>query len=289
MSDRMRLQPGRSEVMKPRTIAFASGKGGVGKSVLTWNLASCLAEHGRVLMVDCDFQLGNLHILANVTPPVGISRVCSGEVPLAEAVIAAAEKIDLLPAVYPSDDAPFPKIKALAEFIAALPEKAQGYDFVLFDTASGILPHVNLVLHAVDEVVLVLTPELTSISDSYALYKILLANDANIEASLIVNRESRKEEAEYIYRKFAAMTETYLGRMPRWLGAVGLEPLVTDSVAEQKPISAVAPKSLTNNDLQEIADRLAGSIGPVGTRFQRPSDEGVNSHLDLTDKGIIAK
>ena len=252
-----RLRPLMTDM--PRVYAIASGKGGVGKSVIAFNLAQSLAKNGRILLIDGDFQMGNLHLLANAAPEYGWQGVCLGQTELSEAVRPINDNLDLLASTGGRSNELLPDLKSLAACLADLRDKAAGYDNIIIDTASGILPHTNLILNAVDEVILVTTPELTSISDCYALYKILISNNKHLTASLLINREQRQEEVEYIYQKFVAITDQFLHRSPAFLGFLGEDKAVVDSVAHQQGLLNFSPNSPITNQLDRLAEKLSGN------------------------------
>lgn len=267
---------GRKAGETSRLYAVASGKGGVGKSVIAFNLASYLALYNRVLLIDGDFQMGNLHLLANIAPDYGWQSVCMGRVELHDAVKPISNNFDLLASIGGRSDELLPDMQSLATSLKGLKNSVTGYDYVIIDTPSGILPHTNLVLNAVDEVILVTTPELTSISDCYALYKILISNNRHFTASLLVNREDRKEEVEYIYQKFVTITDQFLGRSPAYFGFLGEDPTLVESVARQQGVADFAPNSPAAKHFAAIAEALIGghsqddfnpqtiNLGPVG-------------------------
>ncbi len=242
----------------PRLIALASGKGGVGKSVIAYNLADRLSRGSRVLLIDADFTMGNLHLLANAAPTCGWQSICNGENEFGDAIIPLKDGLDLLASVIGRADQMLPELPNLTEFLTGLRESAD-YDIVIFDTASGLLPHSNLILNAVDEIILVTTPELTALSDSYALYKILVSNKKHVTASLLINRESRQEDIEYICQKFLAITNQFLGRSPGFLGALSDDPAVVESVACQRALSDLIPAGEIVRQFIRLAENFAGS------------------------------
>jgi len=264
--------------MAPRLIAVASGKGGVGKSIITYNLAQHLSAVGRVLIIDCDFMTGNQHLLGNARPSLGWQDICHGTVTLSEAVCHLTDRLDLLATTGATSPAAIPEIKKLANWLSELRTTCARYDYIMIDTAAGILPHSNLILHSVDEVILLTTPELTAISDCYALYKILVTDNANIIASLLVNYESRSEEITYIFEKFTAIADQFLGHSPAFFGSLGSDRTLVEAVACQKGIAEFAPNSLANKEFAGLAQRLTGN--PTGATINL---EDININAQAAD------
>jgi len=240
-------------------FAITSGKGGVGKSVIAFNLADHLSANAKVLLIDGDFQTGNLSLLANVIPHYGWQQVCLNRVSLPEAIVKVKENLDLLASAGGTASEAFPDILKMTAFLNSLRHQTAQYDYVIIDTASGILPHTSLILQVVDEVIIVTTPELTSISDTYALYKILTADSSRVFASLLVNQEDRQEEIEYLYEKFVSITDHFLGHSPAFLGSLGYDRALVDAVAHQKGVASFAPNSPINKQFTELIGRLKGS------------------------------
>ena len=243
----------------PRTMAIASGKGGVGKSVIAYNLASALARKASVLLIDADFQLGNLHLLANIAPDFGLIDVCRTDRTIHETICKVSANLDLLSATGMESVGILPDIQKLMMFLADIRQLQEKYAFIIFDTASGILPHTNAILNAVDRTVLVTTPELTALSDTYALYKILTANSKQVNIGLLVNKEDRSDEIAYIYQKFCALTNQFLGHIPSFFGSLGAGQEMVDSVARQQNILEFAPESQLAGQFSGLAASLADS------------------------------
>jgi len=241
-----------------RFIAIASGKGGVGKSVITYNLARQLSKEATVLVIDGDFHMGNLHILANAAPKYGWIDVCSGKVALTEAIIGLENGPDLLGSTGIESGGKFPELHRLAESLAAIRKLLDQYDYILADTASGILPHSNLIFHSADEIVLVTTPELTSLSDTYALFKILITNKTGANLSLLVNRERREDEVAYIKDKFDAIARQFLNCTPAFFGWLPADPALVDTVARQVSVCDYAPDSPAGGGFARLAETILG-------------------------------
>jgi flagellar biosynthesis protein FlhG len=243
-------------------VSISSGKGGVGKSVLAFNLAERLAVMGvKVLLVDGDINCGNLHILANSEATYGFREVIRGQLSLKEAVFSTAYGFDVLASGGGDMVRTDGDITPIANAMVRLRRESASYDLVLIDHSSGISKIAEVMAHASDSVALVLVPELTSISDSYGLFKQLKGTDADLDCRLIVNRAESASEAEFIHTKLCALTERFLGSMPLYLGHVAENPHVRESVAGQTAISTVAAESQVTQELTSLARHLAEIFG----------------------------
>jgi flagellar biosynthesis protein FlhG len=257
-------------------VSIASGKGGVGKSVISYNLARVLSESKKVLLVDGDFQMGNIALLSNIASDFGWTDACNGITEIENCIIKAGDRLDILPSAGAKTEIILPEINALAKSMARLREMLENYDLIILDTASGILPQTNLILNAVDKTILITTPELTSLTDTYAIYKILITNNPNFEASLLINREDRMDDIEYIYQKFTAITDQFLEANPSYLGWIPNDEALVDSVATQKSVFDFAPDSKISQQFLALAgipakseitknyDRKPLSLSPQG-------------------------
>jgi flagellar biosynthesis protein FlhG len=251
-------------------ISILSGKGGVGKTVVAFNLAERLNAAGlRVLLVDCDFACGNSHILANVRPEYGLGNYLAGQLSLKEAVTAVGEDFDILTATGIGHQIDSGNVSAAAYLAEHLQRHSRDYDAVVLDHSSGICDAATVLAHASDVSVLVVLPELMSLSDSYGLYKYLTEKNSNIDCRLYVNRVQGPDEAEYIRRKFCAMTERFLRRVPGYLGHLMESEVIRKSVAGQLPVCGIDPDSAVAQQLTAVAQRLTGTA----ERSRRPLNE----------------
>ncbi len=248
-----------------RLVSLLSGKGGVGKSVLAFNMAERLASSGRkVLLVDLDAYCGNLHILANVSHDYGLTEMTSGDLSLKEAVTPLADSFDLLAADgrgWPED---ISAARASALLASRLRREGDAYSFILIDHPSGKCESSTVMAAASDIDLLVVVPELTSIADACGLYKHLVSTDRSLDCRLLINRAESDDEADYLYRKFSALTERFYGRAPEYLGRILENDAVRRSVAAQQPISHVDEGETVTSDLDEIINHLERNR-PVAT------------------------
>jgi flagellar biosynthesis protein FlhG len=230
----------RTSAASPRIISILSGKGGVGKSVIAFNLANELARQGaKVLLVDADFGCGNLHLLANVAAEFGIGEYASNQLTLREAVTTLTSGVDLLAATWHETLGEDRNIRFTAQLLQRLRSDARAYNFILFDHRSGRSNQTAMMAHASDLVLLVAIPELTSLSDAYGLYKHLLSLGNSVDCGLVVNRAQSDDEAQFIAQKFDALTERFLGRSISVLATIPEDETVRRSIAAQSPLAKI--------------------------------------------------
>jgi len=254
----------RSDYPRAQLVSILSGKGGVGKSVIAFNLAERAAAAGcRTLLIDADFYCGNLHILANVDPGEGLEVYIGQNKSLADATSAYNENLDILSR---SDTGPLNGLNSVTEvarWAARLREDASGYDLVILDHSSGISETATVLASASDINLLVLVPELTSISDCYGLCKYLYQANQQLDCRLLLNRVNSEDEAEYLWSKFAAIAEQFLGQVPGLVGSLPEDKAVCRSVATQRSLAEISPQSPVAQALTELVDRLGDEPGPM--------------------------
>ena len=195
--------------LKPRSLAVTSGKGGVGKSCIALNLSVVMARLGkRVLLIDADLGLGNIGILMGLSPDYTVEDVLQGRCSPEQAVLEGPEGIAVLAAA--SDrEARFWEIGELAER-GELAEFEAGFDFVIVDTGAGIAAKVVDFVVAADEALIIVTPEPTSIADSYATLKVLLHKRPELHLKLLVNMAESAVEAGDLQEKFQEIVQRFL-------------------------------------------------------------------------------
>ena len=240
-----------------KLLSVLSGKGGVGKSVLAFNLAERMAALGRnVLLVDGDINSGNLDILANVGCDFGFQQFASGNLSLKEAITNLKDNLDLLPAIRGNELWDLHDTGLAARIAKRLRQESAIYDIVVLDHSSGVSKMATVMAHASDINLLVVVPELTSIADCYGLYKYLLEANQSIDCHLLINRVNSNDEADYIHKKFDALTERFLGKPPRYFGYLLEDELFRSSIARQASLSALDTDSQSVKTVTELARML---------------------------------
>ncbi len=246
---------------QPRILSVLSGKGGVGKSVIAFNLAERLSTVGNVLLVDGDVYTGNAHILANVGCDYGWPEYCGGKLTFQEAVTVMTPSLHLLAS--PKSAAVGEELPTgeVARAIERLRRDARAYQHVVIDHPSGVSESAIVIALASDLNILVLLPELTSISDAYGLFKHLHNASKTVTAGILVNRCESPDEAEYIHQKFGAVTERFIGTAPEFLGQFSEDRCWRQAVAGQAAVAAIAPESVAVNELNVLSQHLINGAG----------------------------
>lgn len=236
---------------------LASGKGGVGKSVLALNMGIALAQSGRrVLLLDTDLGLANLHILGNVEPRGHLERVLGGAERWQDAVTPLPWGPDLIAAENGQSICLMRDNRPGEALAAALGDLHTHYDYVLVDTPRGISDAALQFCMACDRTLLVTTDEPTSITNSYAWFKIAGMDSPSFPIWLVANGTADRE----LYSRFRHLCERFLDRAPEWGGIIPPDPLVSRSVAVQQPLFKVSPNGTAWRAMQQLTQRLQQAV-----------------------------
>jgi flagellar biosynthesis protein FlhG len=252
-------------------VSILSGKGGVGKSVIAYNLAERAAATGyRTLLVDADCHGGNLHILTNSDPADGFDKFAREQGTLLDLAVTLNENLHLLARSSFGPIESLSTLSRIARCAARLRQQSTGFDLVVVDHGSGINTVATVFAGASDLNLLVMVPELTSISDCYGLYKYLRQTDRAIDCRILLNRAESDSDAEYLRVRFGAVVEEFMKETPRQAGVLPEDGAFRRSVASQQPISVIAPDSPVLHALDEIIRGL-NSRSTAATTNNQPS------------------
>lgn len=241
-----------------RIIAVTSGKGGVGKTHLSVNLALQCARKGlRTCLFDADLGLANVNLLLKLAPQRTLGDVIVGDCRLQDIVMTAAG-IDIIPGssgiAAMADLAPAALRRIGAEF-----RMLSRYDLIIFDTSSGVSDNVLAFVNAAPETLLVVTQEPTALTDAYALVKLLLRRRYAGRLQVVVNQAHSEVQARHTYEKFREVVRVYQGVDVHLLGAVPVDRRVAEAVCAQTPFSLSEPLSGAGLAVGELAERLLES------------------------------
>lgn len=244
-----------SKKNKTRVIAVTSGKGGVGKSNFSLNFAICLSELGhKVLILDADLGLANIDVLMGVSPKFNLFQMIEHRYPIWEIIERGPVGIEFIAGrsdftkLYMLDDQ---KLSYLFEQLNEL----DGYaDFVIIDTGAGLSRDSLQFILSSDEVFLVTTPEPTSITDAYAVIKMLHSKNPYIIPRLVVNMSSSTKEGQTTADRISIVAKRFLNMDLFYIGMVREDPNVTKSVKRQEPFYLGHPQSDASLDIRKIAN-----------------------------------
>ncbi len=240
-----------------RTIAFTSGKGGVGKTNIAVNLACVLAQHNKkVLIIDADLSLANIDLLFGVTPEYDLRHVIFGERLLEDIIIKGPGNVNIVPAASGVEELADLTEEERVRVIDQLKQFERVMDFIFIDTAAGVSRNVTSFLLAADEVVVITTPELTALTDAYAIIKIVARYRTNPDIKVIVNMLKEEEDGDEIFNKIRVITHRFLNIDITNLGYIYEDKAVREAVQNQVPFVLSHPHSIASSCIRDIAKRL---------------------------------
>ncbi len=241
-----------------RVLAITSGKGGVGKTAVTANIAVLLARmNKRVLILDADLGLANIDVVFGLAPGKNLTHFFSEEMELDEILANGPAGIKILPAG--SGVQRFTRLDSRQKMrlLEALDSMHNDFDIVLIDTEAGISENVTYFNTAAQEILVVTTPEPTAITDAYALMKLLSSQYHEKHFNLIVNCARNEEEALQVFRKLTMVADRYLDISIDYLGSIPTDRQMVDAIRKQQVIVDLFPTSKISLAFESLARTIA--------------------------------
>jgi flagellar biosynthesis protein FlhG len=261
-----------------RVIAITSGKGGVGKTSIVANLGYAFTKLGKkVLILDADLGLGNLDVLLGLAPKYNLSHVIMEEKSIEDILIDGPGKMKILPASSGIQELTHLTRKQKITILTQLDRLIDSVDVLFIDTAAGISSNVMDFNATAQEIVVVVSPEPTSITDAYALMKVLSLKYSEKVCKLLVNMTTRPEEGREVFRQLQLVTDRFLDINIEYLGCILKDENVTRGVKSQKIVSELYPDSQASRCFRDLARKISAMV-PVNS----PKDGG---HLFLQHLG----
>lgn len=243
----------------PRIITVTSGKGGVGKSNFVVNLGITLQKLGKKVMIfDADVGMGNDDVLMGFLPKYNVFDIVFNNKEIHEVVINGPYGLKLLPG-----GSGISKVEELTNnqresFINKLNE-LRGLDYILMDTGAGINRSVLGFIACCEELILLTTPEPTSLTDAYSLLKAVNHFKIKSSSKVVINRVMSEEEANITFGKFNNAVNNFLKMKVEYLGSVAEDRKLVQSVRQQQPLVIGYPNSEAAQDINKIAKKLIGA------------------------------
>jgi flagellar biosynthesis protein FlhG len=240
-----------------RVFAVTSGKGGVGKTSASINLAIALAARGmRVVVLDADLGLANVEVLMGLNSFFNLQHVIDGEKTMMEILVKGPGGIGIVPGTSGLAKLADLGPAARQNVLNGLRDLQEQNDFVIIDTMAGIGQNAVRFAAAADEVLIVTTPEPSAIVDAYATIKTIYAIRESAVFRLIVNMVANEQQGVAVAQNLARVSEKYLGLKLPALGNIPRDPHVSQGVMQTQPFTLAFPHAPATIAMHDIADRI---------------------------------
>lgn len=252
-----------------RAIAVTGGKGGVGKTNVSVNLGVAMCEIGhRVMLLDADLGLANIDVILGLHPKYDISHVLSGERGLEEVMVEGPAGLRIVPGAS--------GIQALAEMgtaehaglINAFSDVAGQVDTLIVDTAAGISDTVLSFARASHEILVVVCDEPASITDAYAIIKLLNRDYGHQRFRILANMARSAQEGRDLFNKMCRVTDRYLDVTLSFMGAIPYDDNLRRAVRSQRPVIQAFPRSRVAQGFRSLAKKVESWPQPSGANGQ---------------------
>jgi flagellar biosynthesis protein FlhG len=250
----------KKEISYARVMAITSGKGGVGKTNIVVNLGFSLSKMGKkVLILDADLGLGNIDVLLGIAPKYNLSHVIMGEKKITDIVVKGPGNMMILPASSGLNHLTNIGEDQRCYMLAQLDSLIEQVDILLIDTAAGISSNVIFFNVSAEEIIVVVSPEPTSMTDAYALMKVLSLQYSEKNFKLIVNSAHTINEADDVFKQLNLVTDRFLDITIEYLGYVLYDKKLTHSVKRQKIVTELFPDAISASCFNTIAKKIYAS------------------------------
>ena len=244
-------------VRQVRTIAIASGKGGVGKTNIAVNVAIELAALGRkVSLLDADLSLANADVILGLNPKYHLGHVLTGQKELEDVVITLANGLRLIPGGSGVEQLANLPIEAHTRYVNELNAIEADSNYFIVDSAAGIAGNVTGVLRAATEIIVVTTPEPTAMVDAYATIKVAHQYSPNKLIWVVINNANGVGYAQQAFKQLFTAAQRFLPHNINYLGTIPHDEVLADAVRERSPVVEFAPNAPSSRSLRLIARAL---------------------------------
>jgi len=246
---------------KPYIISFSSGKGGVGKTTVAVNLGLSLSQStNRVLLIDGDLGLANVDVVLGLSVRHTIRETVQEGRALSDTLIRITKDFFVLPASSGVPEMTRLSVQEQELLLGALEEDAREFDYVLVDTAAGIGESVLWFNNWVGSHCIIFSPDPTSLTDAYALIKVLTTRYGKDNFYLIVNQVNSGREGQEIFVNMERVLSQFLDIHPQYLGAIPRDNAVVRAIRKQRPFLETEPGSKAGRALCRVCDNLVEAL-----------------------------
>jgi len=240
-----------------RTLAVTSGKGGVGKTHFSTNIAFLMAQAGeRVVVLDADLGLANIHVVLGIAPKYHLEHVLRGEKSIRDVLYTGPAGIQIIAGGSSITELAQLDAEQRQRFVDSLSELDSLADVIVIDTGAGLSQNVLAFVMAAEEVIVVTTPEPTAITDAYATIKVVSQDNPEARLRLVVNMAQDMGEAHAAAEKLKLVAKQFLNVDMDVLGSLPHDAAVLRAVRVQQPFALVSPNAPAARALARIADSL---------------------------------
>ena len=255
-------QPTTPGSQKATVFAVTSGKGGVGKTSLSVNLAVEFSKRGyRTIIVDTDLGLANTHILAGIKPARTLSDYVEGKAQLVEIIEDGPGKVKFISGGSGVKEMANLDDGGRQRIITAIDELKPYCDVIILDTGAGVAKNVTDFVMMADHTIVVTTSNFAAIADAYGIIKVVVQDGYHNVVHCVVNRVRSPEEAEQVFLKLKGCTERFLGFDLNWLGLLPEDNSVEGAVLKRSPFSEAFPGSVAARYLAKLVTSLERYVG----------------------------
>ncbi|WP_186671225.1 MinD/ParA family protein [Sporosarcina sp. BP05] len=264
-AETLRLKMLKSQGKLSKSIAIVSGKGGVGKSNFSTNFAHALLAKGKkVIIIDMDIGMGNIHILLGMAPRNSLTDYLLNKVEIDEVVNEAPGGLSFISGGSGLDMVMEWSAAMFDRLIQAFEHLQQRYDFILFDMGAGATQRSIELIVSVDEIIVISTTEPTSITDAYSMMKFICLQDPDKVFSIVSNRVSKGDDGNDAVTRLQYAMRKFLGKETKILGFLPEDPVVHKAVLAQEPFLLLYPKAPISQRMMAIAESFVSPSSDEG-------------------------
>lgn len=246
-----------------RVIPIASGKGGVGKTSLAVNLGMALVKQGeRVVLIDADLGLANVDILLGIHPAYNMTDVLAGTHAVQDVLADGPGGLRILAGGSGLQELAALTAEQLDNLIGAFAALDEAFDVVLVDTGAGIGPNVLSFALSSDEMIVVATPDPTSIADAYSVIKVVSAQRKDVRWRIVINLAPSRRHAQATFRRLETVSARFLNVQLTYLGGLPDDALVSRATRQQEAFVLTHPNAPASRAVAAMASRLTGAPEP---------------------------